>query len=66
MKNSVEYMGIEGLNIRSYQNGYAVYNRSHYEQAIVFHEDVRLYQNEQVGRSFTIEPHSGTVFIRHQ
>ena len=58
------YQGIEGLYIREFTNGWAVYNHSGAEQVIRLHEDVVGVSSRLEGKEHTLPNLDGEMYFR--
>lgn len=58
------YNEIEGLYIREFENGWAVYNLSGYNQTIEFNERVYSITGEIQRKSFTVNNMDGEIFLK--
>lgn len=58
------YQGIDGLFIREFSNGYAVYNWSGSEQEITFQGDYQSISQDHTGDTHLVADRDGEIFLR--
>ena len=63
-KKSQLYQGIDGLYIREFTNGWAVYNHSGAEQVIRLHEDVVGVSSRLEGKEHTLPNLDGEMYLK--
>jgi hypothetical protein len=63
-KKGTIYNNIEGLFIREFENGWAVYNRSGVTQSILFNENVTALAKKEKAKSHKIPNFDGEIFLK--
>jgi len=63
-KKGATYNNIEGLFIREFQNGWAIYNRSGVTQPVLFKEDVIAFSKNERAKSHEIQNYDGEIFLK--
>jgi len=63
-KKGTIYNKIEGLFMREFENGWAVYNRSGVTQSILFNEDVTALTKKELAISHKIPNFDGEIFLK--
>ena len=63
-KKGATYNNIEGLFIREFENGWAVYNRSGVTQSVLFKENVIAFSKKEIAKSNKIPNFDGEIFLK--
>lgn len=58
------YNNTEGLFIREFENGWAVYNRSGVTQSVLFEENVIAFSKKEIAKSHKIPNFDGEIFLK--
>jgi hypothetical protein len=58
------YKSIDGLFVREFENGWAVYNRSGNTQSISFEENVTAFTNGKIATSHEVPNFDGEIFLK--
>lgn len=63
-KKGTVYNNVEGLFIREFSKGWAVYNRSGVTQSVVFKENVTAFEKKEKAISHKIPNYDGEIFLK--